>query len=72
MLFVETLLFGGFMVLYPISVWILLYRERRKRQSRMGVWMFATVTVMFILALVVRRHSRYQRGPRDRFVLILV
>ncbi|KAI0758656.1 hypothetical protein BD413DRAFT_599246 [Trametes elegans] len=51
-LFVETLLFGGFAVLYPISVWILMYRERRDRRSRMGVWMFATVTFMFLLALV--------------------
>ncbi|KAI0631561.1 hypothetical protein C8Q77DRAFT_144373 [Trametes polyzona] len=51
-LFIEALLFGGFLVLYPMSVWILMYRERRTRRSRVGLWMFVTVTMMFLLALV--------------------
>ncbi|EIW52818.1 uncharacterized protein TRAVEDRAFT_75099 [Trametes versicolor FP-101664 SS1] len=50
-LFVETLLFGVFCVLYPISIWILVYRQRRnRRRSTPSFWMTAVVTTMFLLA----------------------
>ncbi|RPD72789.1 hypothetical protein L226DRAFT_436617, partial [Lentinus tigrinus ALCF2SS1-7] len=50
-LFLESLLFGGFAVLYFISIWILMYREHRHGRSRVNKWMFATATTMFILAI---------------------
>ncbi|PIL26518.1 hypothetical protein GSI_12276 [Ganoderma sinense ZZ0214-1] len=50
-LFLESLLFGAFMVLYFISIWILLYREQHHGRTRLNKWMFATATTMFVLAI---------------------
>ncbi|RDX48938.1 hypothetical protein OH76DRAFT_1351387 [Lentinus brumalis] len=50
-LFLESLLFGAFAVLYFISIWILMYREHRHGRSKVNKWMFATATTMFVLAL---------------------
>ncbi|KAI0640930.1 hypothetical protein C8Q79DRAFT_423466 [Trametes meyenii] len=50
-LFLESLIFGSFAVLYAISIWILLYRERRHGRSKLNKWMFATATVMFVLSV---------------------
>ncbi|TBU39011.1 hypothetical protein BD309DRAFT_970594 [Dichomitus squalens] len=50
-LFLESLLFGAFAVLYSISIWILLYREKHHGRSKVHKWMFATATTMFVLAL---------------------
>ncbi|KAI1795337.1 hypothetical protein LXA43DRAFT_881965 [Ganoderma leucocontextum] len=50
-LFLESLLFGAFLVLYFISIWILLYREQHHGRTRLNKWMFATATAMFVLAL---------------------
>lgn len=54
-LLIDGLLFGCFSVLYSISLWILVYKHRRhgRGSTRLGVWMFAIVTVMFLLALAV-------------------
>ncbi|EIW52796.1 uncharacterized protein TRAVEDRAFT_53236 [Trametes versicolor FP-101664 SS1] len=47
----EALLFGCFSILYPISLWMLVYRHRRDgdRYSRHGIGLFSIVTVMFFL-----------------------
>ncbi|KAI0328953.1 hypothetical protein GY45DRAFT_1435787 [Cubamyces sp. BRFM 1775] len=49
--FVDALLFGAHSILYSISVWILIYRHRRRPTSP-GLWMFAIVTFMWALACV--------------------
>ncbi|EIW52793.1 uncharacterized protein TRAVEDRAFT_53233 [Trametes versicolor FP-101664 SS1] len=53
-LLLEALLFGCFAILYPISLWILVYRHRRdgRRYTRHGIWLFSIVTVMFLLAMI--------------------
>ncbi|KAL1943744.1 hypothetical protein VTO73DRAFT_4189 [Trametes versicolor] len=47
----EALLFGCFSILYPISLWMLVYRHRRDgdRYSRHVMWLFSIVTAMFLL-----------------------
>ncbi|KAI0742395.1 hypothetical protein C8Q80DRAFT_904930 [Daedaleopsis nitida] len=50
-LFLESLLFGAFAVLYCISIWILMYREKHHGRSKVHKWMFATATIMFVLAI---------------------
>ena len=52
-LFLESLLFGAFAVLYFISIWILMYREHRHGRSKLNKWMLATATTMFVLAIAV-------------------
>ncbi|KAM5539654.1 hypothetical protein V8D89_006763 [Ganoderma adspersum] len=50
-LFVETLIFGAFAVLYSIAAWLLIGRSNRSRHhSRACLWMFGTSTTMFVLA----------------------
>ncbi|KAM5534169.1 hypothetical protein V8D89_012189 [Ganoderma adspersum] len=52
-LFVESLLFGAFLVLYSISIWILLTRDQRSgyQRSTVNKGMLGTATVMFVLAV---------------------
>nr|VWO96604.1 N/A [Ganoderma boninense] len=52
-LFVETLIFGAFAVLYSIAVWLLIggRTDRRRPRSRACLWMLGTSTTMFVLAL---------------------
>ena len=52
-MFLESLLFGAFAVLYFISIWILMYREHRHGRSKLNKWMLATATTMFVLAIAV-------------------
>ncbi|KAH9847067.1 hypothetical protein C2E23DRAFT_765856 [Lenzites betulinus] len=51
-LLIEALLLGCLGTLYPISLWMLVYRHRRRRlqHARMGIWLFAIVTAMVALA----------------------
>ena len=53
--FVESLLFGAFLVLYAISIWILLTRDQRAgyQRSTVNKGMLGTATVMFVLAVAV-------------------
>ncbi|KAI0819723.1 hypothetical protein BC628DRAFT_968367 [Trametes gibbosa] len=48
----EALLLGCLGTLYPISLWMLVYRHRRHRSryTRTGLWLFAIVTAMLALA----------------------
>ncbi|KAI0742409.1 hypothetical protein C8Q80DRAFT_1221032 [Daedaleopsis nitida] len=50
-LFLESMLFGAFVVLYCISMWILMYREKHHGRSKLHKWMSGTATVMFLLAI---------------------
>ncbi|KAI0775062.1 hypothetical protein BD413DRAFT_471162 [Trametes elegans] len=50
MFFVEVLMFGIFSVLYPIAIWILVYRRRRSRRTGPVLWMCGIVTAMFLLS----------------------
>ncbi|KAH9916603.1 uncharacterized protein BXZ73DRAFT_105796 [Epithele typhae] len=48
-LFLESLLFGAFAVLFCISVWILWFRDRVR--SSLRKWMLATASAMMVLAI---------------------
>ncbi|KAI8992748.1 hypothetical protein BD414DRAFT_482075 [Trametes punicea] len=50
-LFMESMLFGAFTVLYAIAIWILLYREKLRGRSRLNRMLFGTSTVMWILSV---------------------
>ncbi|KAL1943745.1 hypothetical protein VTO73DRAFT_4190 [Trametes versicolor] len=50
-LLLEGILFGCFAILYPISLWILLYKHGWRGYSRLGMMLFSIVTIMFVLAL---------------------
>ncbi|KAI0820502.1 hypothetical protein BC628DRAFT_1422839 [Trametes gibbosa] len=50
-LFLESMVFGAFTVLYAIAIWILLYRERLRGKSRLNRMLFGTTTVMWILSV---------------------
>ncbi|KAM5534168.1 hypothetical protein V8D89_012188 [Ganoderma adspersum] len=50
-LFLESILFGIFAVLYAISIWILVYRQRHSYFSKLNKMLLGTGTVMFILAV---------------------
>ncbi|KAI0655778.1 hypothetical protein C8Q70DRAFT_415098 [Cubamyces menziesii] len=50
-LFMESMLFGAFTVLYAIAAWILLYREKLRGRSRTNRMLFATSTVMWVLSV---------------------
>ncbi|EIW52801.1 uncharacterized protein TRAVEDRAFT_75090 [Trametes versicolor FP-101664 SS1] len=50
-LLLEGILFGCFTILYPISLWMLVYKHRRRGYTRLGMFLFAIVTTMFLLAL---------------------
>ncbi len=53
-LFLESLLFGAFAVLYFISIWILMYREGHHGRKKLHKWVLAaTATTMFVLAITV-------------------
>ena len=58
-LFLESILFGIFAVLYGISIWILVYRQRHSYFSKLNKMLLGTGTVMFILAVVVSRTIPY-------------
>ncbi|KAM5534184.1 hypothetical protein V8D89_008983 [Ganoderma adspersum] len=51
-LFLESILFGIFTVLYAISIWILIYRRQYSHCSKLNKRLLGTGTVMFILAVV--------------------
>lgn len=78
-LWVESLAFGSFTVLYAIAIWILLYKERKRGSSTPNKRLFATSTVMWLLAVAhlvidVQRadqafvvHGNKENGSRDFF-----
>ncbi|PIL34599.1 hypothetical protein GSI_03378 [Ganoderma sinense ZZ0214-1] len=78
-LFVESLGFGAFTVLYAIAIWILLYKEKKRNHSGLNKRLFATSTIMWILsvthlAIDVKRadqafvvHGGKQNGAADFF-----
>lgn len=49
----ESLLYGAFCVLYLMSMWILICRQRRSERSA-ALWMAGVLTAMFVLAGTVR------------------
>ena len=53
-LFLESMLFGAFSILYGIAIWILLYREKRRSKSRLNKMLFGTSTAMWVLSVAVR------------------
>ena len=54
-LFLESMIYGAFTVLYSIAIWILLYREKKRSKSRLNKMLFGTSTVMWVLSTAVRR-----------------
>ncbi|KAI9061938.1 hypothetical protein FKP32DRAFT_1575162 [Trametes sanguinea] len=50
-LFLESMLFGAFTVLYAIAIWILLYREKVRGRMRLNRMLFGTSTVMWVLSV---------------------
>ncbi|KAI8992744.1 hypothetical protein BD414DRAFT_482056 [Trametes punicea] len=50
-LFLESMLFGAFTVLYAIAIWILLYREKIRGRMRLNRMLFGTSTVMWVLSI---------------------
>ena len=62
-LFLESMLFGAFTVLYSIAIWILLYREKKRSKSRLNKMLFGTSTAMWVLAVSVRIHPQSFCGP---------
>ncbi|KAI0819795.1 hypothetical protein BC628DRAFT_958769 [Trametes gibbosa] len=50
-LFLESLFFGVFTIVYGITTWILLFRERPQRRLRNDFLLFSASTVMYILSL---------------------
>ncbi|KAI0324274.1 hypothetical protein GY45DRAFT_432128 [Cubamyces sp. BRFM 1775] len=50
-LFMETLLFGIFTVLYAITVWILLYRGKRRGPSTHSRSLYLTATAIWLLSV---------------------
>ncbi|KAI0351179.1 hypothetical protein OH77DRAFT_1411426 [Trametes cingulata] len=50
-LFLESMIFGAFTVLYAIAIWILLYREKLRGKSTLNRMLFGTTTVMWILSV---------------------
>ncbi|OBZ74463.1 hypothetical protein A0H81_05112 [Grifola frondosa] len=50
-LFLESLVFGAFCVLYGISTWILLYRSNNRNRTTLNKMLFATSTLMFALCV---------------------
>ncbi|KAI0655762.1 hypothetical protein C8Q70DRAFT_413637 [Cubamyces menziesii] len=62
-LFMESMLFGAFSVLYAIAIWILLYRQRISSRVRLNRMLFLTSTSLWILCsahltIVVIRATR--------------
>ncbi|EIW56936.1 uncharacterized protein TRAVEDRAFT_73260 [Trametes versicolor FP-101664 SS1] len=51
-LFLESLFFGAFAVVYGITAWILLIRDRHQGRSNWDLMLFIASTVMFVFALV--------------------
>ncbi|KAI0669111.1 hypothetical protein C8Q78DRAFT_1071091 [Trametes maxima] len=50
-LFLESMLFGAFTVLYAIAIWILLYREKLRGRSTLNRMLFGTTTIMWVLSV---------------------
>ncbi|KAI0665564.1 hypothetical protein C8Q78DRAFT_549308 [Trametes maxima] len=48
--FVGSLLFGILTVLYPVSIWLLFFRDGHRNRTRLRVWMASITTTMYILA----------------------
>lgn len=65
-LFLESLVFGAFTVLYAIAVWILLYREKVRSKSFLNKMLFATSTVMYVLSVVVSIFDCFSTCNRDQ------
>lgn len=62
-LFLESLFFGAFAVVYGITAWILLIRDRHQGRSNWDLMLFIASTVMFVFALVVRAfYIQYLKG----------
>ncbi|KAM5537255.1 hypothetical protein V8D89_008985 [Ganoderma adspersum] len=52
-LFLESVLFGIFAVLYAISIWILIYRQQYStHRSKINKRLLGTSTIMFVLAVL--------------------
>ncbi|KAI0324826.1 hypothetical protein GY45DRAFT_1375253 [Cubamyces sp. BRFM 1775] len=51
-LFLETLFFGAFAILYGAAVWVLLIWERPQERPKRDLVLFGASTLMFVLALV--------------------
>ncbi|KAI0351211.1 hypothetical protein OH77DRAFT_1462363 [Trametes cingulata] len=51
-LFLESLFFGAFALVYGITTWILLFRDRPQGRTTRDLLFFGGSTVMFVLALV--------------------
>ncbi|PIL26321.1 hypothetical protein GSI_12077 [Ganoderma sinense ZZ0214-1] len=51
-LFLESILFGIFTVLYAISIWILIYRQQHSHRSKLNKRLLGTGTAMFVLAVI--------------------
>ncbi|KAI0669073.1 hypothetical protein C8Q78DRAFT_993167 [Trametes maxima] len=51
-LFLETLIFGTFVVAYGITTWILLFREESRGRTMKSRAFFGGSTAMFVLALI--------------------
>lgn len=69
-LWVESLAFGAFTVLYAIAIWILLYKDRKRSSATPNRRLFATSTVMWLLAVAVRpsllSHACERTRERER------
>ncbi|OJT12260.1 hypothetical protein TRAPUB_11194 [Trametes pubescens] len=50
-LFLESMMFGAFTVLYAIAIWILLYREKVRGRSTLNRALFGTTTIMWLLSV---------------------
>ncbi|KAI0776560.1 hypothetical protein BD413DRAFT_439493, partial [Trametes elegans] len=51
-LFLQSIFFGTLLVVYGVTTWILLFREKTPSRSQRNFLFFGAATVMFILALV--------------------
>ena len=63
-LFVESLLFGVFAVLYAICTWLLVFRDARGARGRClrDIVLFVASTLMFVLTLIVSSPSAEVNG----------
>ena len=63
-LFVESLLFGVFAVLYAICTWLLVFRDARGARGRClrDIVLFVASTLMFVLTLIVSYPSAEVNG----------
>ncbi|KAI1793605.1 hypothetical protein LXA43DRAFT_196949 [Ganoderma leucocontextum] len=50
-LWIESLVFGAFTILYAIAIWILLYKEKKRGNATPNKRLFATSTFMWLLSI---------------------